>query len=48
MKNNNAVVDEALEALMALGYTLSDATRALEGIDLSLPTAQRVTEALKK
>lgn len=48
MKNNNAVVDEALEALMALGYTLSDATKALEGIDLSLPTAQRVTEALKK
>lgn len=48
MQNNNAVVDEALEALMALGYTLSDATRALEGIDLSLPTAQRVTEALKK
>lgn len=48
MKNNNAVVDEALEALMALGYTLSDATEALEGIDLSLPTAQRVTEALKK
>ncbi len=47
MQNNN-VVDEALEALMALGYTLSDATRALEGIDLSLPTAQRVTEALKK
>lgn len=48
MKNNNTTVDEALEALMALGYTLSDATRALEGIDLSLPTAQRVTEALKK
>ena len=39
--------DEALEALMALGYTLADATRALEGIDVNLPTAQRVTEALK-
>lgn len=40
--------DEALEALMALGYTLADATRALEGIDSALSTAQRVTEALKK
>lgn len=40
--------DEALEALMALGYTLADATKALENIDINLPTAQRVTEALKK
>lgn len=40
--------DEALEALMALGYTLADATKALENIDVNLPTAQRVTEALKK
>lgn len=40
--------DEALEALMALGYTLSDATKALENVDANLPTAQRVTEALKK
>ena len=39
--------DEALEALMALGYTLADATKALENVDTNLPTAQRVTEALK-
>ena len=39
--------DEALEALMALGYTLADATKALEDVDTNLPTAQRVTEALK-
>lgn len=39
--------DEALEALMALGYTLADATKALEGVDSSLPTNRRVTEALK-
>ncbi|MGB2861497.1 MAG: Holliday junction branch migration protein RuvA, partial [Candidatus Saccharimonas aalborgensis] len=39
--------DEALEALIALGYTLSDATRALEGIDTTLPTSERVREALK-
>ena len=40
--------DEALEALMALGYTLADATKALENVDVNLPTAQRVTMALKK
>ena len=40
--------DEALEALVALGYTLADATKALAHIDTSLPTAQRVTMALKQ
>jgi len=40
--------DEALEALMALGYTLADATTALEPVDPKLPTSQRVTEALKR
>lgn len=40
--------DEALEALMALGYSLADATRALDGVDPKLPTAKRVTEALKQ
>lgn len=39
--------DEALEALMALGYTLADATKALEGVDASLPTNQRVRDALR-
>lgn len=39
--------DEALEALMALGYTLADATKALEHVDSTLPTARRVTEALR-
>lgn len=39
--------DEALEALIALGYNLADATRALEGVDAALPTSQRVREALK-
>lgn len=39
--------DEALEALMALGYTLADATKALEKVDPKLPTNQRVTEALR-
>ena len=40
--------DEALEALMALGYTLADATKALEGVDTKLPTNQRVREALQQ
>lgn len=39
--------DEALEALIALGYTLADASKALEGVDVAIPTAQRVTQALK-
>jgi holliday junction DNA helicase RuvA len=39
--------DEALEALMALGYSLNDATRALEGVSTDLSTADRVTLALK-
>ena len=51
---NNTVVqsaissnDEALEALMTLGYNINDATKALEGIALDLPTAERVTRALR-
>jgi Holliday junction DNA helicase RuvA len=51
---NNTVVqsaissnDEALEALMTLGYNINDATKALEGISLDLPTADRVTRALR-
>ena len=39
--------DEALEALMALGYNLADASNALEGISTELSTAERVTQALK-
>lgn len=39
--------DEALEALMALGYNLNDATKALEGISTELSTAARVTQALR-
>ena len=42
-----AAGDEALEALMALGFSLQDAMTALEGVPLDVPTAQRVTLALK-
>lgn len=39
--------DEAIEALIALGYTVQDASKALQGIDSSLPTADRIKQALK-
>lgn len=39
--------DEALEALIALGFNLNDATKALEQIPRDLPTEERVTLALK-
>lgn len=40
-------VDEALEALMALGYGLNDAMKALEGVSTDLSTSERVRAALK-
>lgn len=39
--------DEALDALMALGFPLKEATAVLEGIDSSLPVEERVRLALK-
>jgi holliday junction DNA helicase RuvA len=40
--------DEAVEGLVALGYTLADASTALKGIDPELPTAERIKLALKE
>jgi Holliday junction DNA helicase RuvA len=40
--------DEAAEALMALGYSPQDAGRALAHIDKTLPTEERIKQALKK
>ena len=40
--------DEALDALIALGYNIKEATEALLNIDTNLPTAERVRLALKK
>ena len=39
--------DEALDALMALGFNLADATKALEGVDPSLSVEERIRQALK-
>lgn len=40
--------DDALDALMALGYSLQDASSALQNIDGDLPTEDRVRIALKQ
>lgn len=39
--------DEALDALIALGFPLKEATAALEKVDMSLPVEERVRLALK-
>lgn len=39
--------DDAVEALIALGYNLNDAAKALEGVSTELSTADRVTQALR-
>lgn len=39
--------DEAVQALMALGFDANDAAQALSGIDSKLPTSDRVKQALK-
>lgn len=39
--------DEALEALIALGYSLNDATKALEGVSKDMATPERVRVALR-
>ncbi|MBR3595018.1 Holliday junction branch migration protein RuvA [Candidatus Saccharibacteria bacterium] len=40
--------DEALDALIALGFPLKEATAALENVDPTLPVEQRIRLALKK
>lgn len=40
--------DEALDALIALGFPLKEASSALEGVDKNLPVEERVRLALKR
>lgn len=40
--------DEALDALMALGFSLKEATAALDGVDKTLPVEERIKKALQK
>ena len=44
----NTEADEALDALMALGFSLKEASQALEKVDKTLPVGERVKLALKK
>lgn len=45
---NLLMKDEAVEALVALGYSPQDAAKALTNVDPLLPTEQRITLALKQ
>ena len=40
--------DEAVQALVSLGYSLQDAKTVMIGVDQTLPLGKRVAEALKK
>jgi Holliday junction DNA helicase RuvA len=42
-----ALKDEAVEALVSLGYTTMDAAAALQKVDPQLPTEDRIKQALK-
>ena len=44
----NLAGDEALDALMALGFNIADATEALKNVPADKPTAERVRLALKQ
>ena len=44
----NTADDEALDALIALGFPLKEATAALDGINKALSTEERIKLALKK
>jgi Holliday junction DNA helicase RuvA len=43
---NSIMGDEAAEALVALGYSSQDAVKALKNVDASLPTEERIKQAL--
>lgn len=45
--NSGAGQDEAVQALLSLGYNLPDAVNALSGVDSKLPTEERIKKALK-
>lgn len=45
--DNSLLQDEAVEALVSLGFTPQDASKALQNIDAKLPTEERVKLALK-
>lgn len=42
-----AITDEAVEALVSLGHSAQDAAELLRGIDVKLPTNERIKQALR-
>lgn len=46
MSDAQANKDEALQALVALGYSMQDAAVALKDVDTALPTEERIKQAL--
>ena len=46
--DHSLITDEAVEALVALGYSPQDAAAALFSIDKELPTEDRIRHALKR
>ena len=44
---NEAMKDKAVQALVALGYSVPEAVSALKQVDKDLPTKERITLALK-
>ena len=48
LKAGESEPDEALDALMALGFSLKEATAALEKVDSKLAVEERIKLALKK
>jgi Holliday junction DNA helicase RuvA len=48
ISGKQAKQDEAVQGLMALGFTQDDAARALSGIDETLSTEERIKQALKE
>lgn len=48
LTSDNASKDEAIQALISLGYNLNDANEALKEIDKDLATEERIKQALKR
>ncbi len=47
-RSGDSETDEAVEALMSLGFSIYDAKSALASVDTALPTQERIKLALKR
>jgi len=47
LRSGNTKQDEAAQALIALGYSVNDASQALSDVDDKLPVEERVRQALR-